>query len=97
MKTLNKELVINIGFFTVLGALNGAVMSLVACFMMDYMVASYTINYTMSYSDWVLVLAPMFAVIGALFNLAAAIFMYEEPEKKGLFDFLKRDKNKNKK
>jgi len=92
MDTLNKRLSINVGFFTVLGALNGAVMSLVACFFLDFMVASYSINYTMSYSDWVLVLAPMFAVVGALFNLAAAIFMYEEPEKKGLFDFLKKKK-----
>lgn len=92
MNTLNKNLQINIGFFTVLGALNGAVMSLVACFFLDFMVASYSINYHMSYSDWVLVLAPMFAVVGALFNLAAAIFMYEEPEKKGLFDFLNKKK-----
>ena len=87
MKTLNQRLSINVGFFTVLGALNGAVMSLVACFLLDYMCASYTINYTMSYSDWVIVLAPMFGVVGALFNLAAAIFMYEEPKKKGLFNF----------
>ena len=55
------------------------------------MVASYTINYNMTYSEWLLVCAPSFAVIGALFNTLAAVFMYEEPKKKkGLFDFLKR-------
>lgn len=94
MKSLNRTLEINIGFFTVLGALNGAIMALVACFMMDYMVASYTINYTMTYSDWVIVLCPIFAVVGALFNLAAGIFMYEEPEKKSIFDIFKKEKKK---
>lgn len=88
---MNKRINLNIGFFILLGACNGALISLIASFFLDYMVASYTINYNMSYIDWVIVCAPSFAIIGALFNTIAAVFMYEEPKKKkGLFDFLKR-------
>lgn len=88
---MNRRISFNVGFFILLGALNGALVSLIASFFLDYMVASYTINYNMTYSDWVLVCAPSFAIIGALFNTLAAVFMYEEPKKKkGLFDFLKR-------
>lgn len=79
---MNKRISLNVPFFVVLGAMNGAMVSLVAAFFLDYMVTSYSLICTLSYLDWLFVLAPCFALLGALFNTAAAIFMYEDDTKK---------------
>ncbi len=71
-------------FFVILGAMNGIMISLTGSFFLDYIVTNYTTEVTLTYADWLLVCAPCFALVGALFNLAVAIFMYEEelPEEK---------------
>ncbi len=79
---MNSKVKMNALFFVFLGAMNGAIISLVACYFLEYMLNSYSLECTLTYTDWLLVCTPCFAVIGALFNLAAAIFMYEEPKKK---------------
>lgn len=71
-------------FFVILGAMNGIMISLTGSFFLDYIVRNYTTEITLSYADWLVVCAPCFACVGALFNLAVAIFMHEEelPEEK---------------
>lgn len=79
---MNKKITLGIPFFVVLGAFNGIMISLPGAFFMDVLVASYTVSFSFSYIDWVVVLAPVFALVGALFNLCSAILLYEEPKKK---------------
>lgn len=71
-------------FFVLLGAMNGIMISLTGSFFLDYIVRNYTTEVTLSYADWLVICAPCFACVGALFNLAVAIFMHEEelPEEK---------------
>lgn len=76
-----KKIKLNIPFFVILGAMNGAILSLVTAFFLDYFVTSYSTTCNLTYTDWLLVCAPLFALIGALFNTAAAIFMYESVPK----------------
>ncbi len=65
-------------FFVILGAMNGILISLTGSFFLDYIVTNYTTEVTLTYADWLVVCAPCFALVGALFNLAVAIFMHEE-------------------
>lgn len=93
-----KRVNVNSYFFVVLGGMEGILISLVASFLLDYMLTSYSLVYSLTYLDWLFVLAPLFAVIGALFNLASAIFLYDEdtkkPQKRFIFD---KGKKKNRK
>ncbi len=75
---MNHRIKTNVVFFVILGALNGVMISLTGSFFLDYIVTNYTTEVTLSYMDWLLVCAPCFALVGALFNLATAILMYEE-------------------
>lgn len=75
---MNKKIKLNVPFFVILGAMNGAFVSLIASFFLDYMVTSYSTMCTLTYLDWLIICAPSFALLGALFNLASAIFLYEE-------------------
>ena len=75
---MEKRIKVNVLFFVILGAMNGAIVSLLASFFLDYIVTSYTIQCTMTYLNWLVICAPIFALIGALFNLSAAVFLYED-------------------
>lgn len=75
---MEKRIKVNVLFFIILGAMNGAIVSLLASFFLDYIVTSYTIQCTMTYLNWLVICAPIFALIGALFNLSAAVFLYED-------------------
>lgn len=91
-----KRVNVNSYFFVVLGGMEGILISLVASFFLDYMLTRYSLTYSLTYVDWLMVLAPLFAVIGSLFNLASAIFLYDEDTKKPKKRFLS-NKNKGKK
>ena len=83
---MERRIKLSILWFTVLGALNGAMISLLGAYFLNYIVDSYTTDVTLTYMDWILVLAPLFAVFGALFNLCAGFFFYkEEPKKRFLW------------
>jgi len=85
---MERRLKISILWFMILGALNGALISLFGAFFLDYIVNSYTTDVTLTYMDWLLILAPIFALVGAVFNLCAGFFFYkEEPKKKFLWFF----------
>lgn len=86
---MGKKIKFNVPFFIILGAMNGVMISLVASFFLDYIVTSYTIYVTLSYINWVVLLAPCFALLGALFHVAAALFMYEDEKKKKWFQYKK--------
>lgn len=92
-----KRVNVNSYFFVVLGGMEGALISLVASFFLDYMLTRYSLVYSLTYVDWLFVLAPLFAVIGALFNLASAIFLYDEDTKKPKKRFIFKKKKTNKK
>lgn len=96
-----KRVNVNSYFFVVLGGMEGILLSLVASFFLDYMLTRYSLIYSLTFLDWLFVLAPLFAVIGALFNLASAIFLYDEdtkkPKKRFMFDKGKNKKNKKRK
>lgn len=91
-----KRVNVNAYFFVVLGGMEGILISLVSAFFLDFMLTRYSMVYSLTYLDWLLVLAPLFAVIGALFNLASAIFLYDEDTKKPKKRF-SLDKNNSKK
>lgn len=83
---MERRIKMSILWFTILGALNGAMISLVASYYLDYIVTRYTTTVTLTYIDWVFVCAPAFAVFGALFNCVAGFFFYkEEPKRKFLW------------
>ncbi len=93
-----KRVNVNSYFFVVLGAMEGILLSLISSFFLDFMLTRYSLVYSLTFIDWVFVLAPLFAVIGSLFNLASAIFLYDEETKKPKkrFIFEKKDKKKKK-
>ena len=81
---------VSFSFFVLLGAMNGAIVSLLASFFLDYLVTSYSTTCTLTYLDFLVVMTPCFAVVGALFNIASAVFLYDEDTKKpkkGFFRF----------
>lgn len=94
-----KRVNVNSYFFVVLGGMEGILLSLVASFFLDFMLTSYSLVYSLTFMDWLFVLAPLFACIGAMFNLASAIFLYDEETKKPKkrFIFTKDQKKKKKK
>lgn len=65
-------------FFTIIGAMNGAIISLLASFFLDFLLTSYSTTCPLTYLDFLLVTTPCFAFIGAIFNMASAIFLYDE-------------------
>lgn len=79
---MNRKITFSIPFFVLLGALNGIMVSLPGAFLMDVLVSGYTVDFSFSYLDWLFLLVPIFAVVGALFNLCSALLLYEEPKKK---------------
>lgn len=83
-------------FFVLLGAMNGAIVALLASFFLDFVVTSYSTICTLTYMDWILVTIPCFALIGALFNLASAIFLYDEQTEKPKKRLVKRASKKRK-
>lgn len=93
-----KRVNVNSYFFVVLGGMEGLLLSLIASFFLDFMLTSYSLVYSLTFTDWLLLLAPLFAVVGALFNLASAIFLYDDETKKPKkrFIFEKKDKKKKK-
>jgi hypothetical protein len=68
--------------------MNGAIVSLLASFFLDYLVSSYSTTCTLTYIDFLLVTTPCFAIVGALFNMASAVFLYDEDTKKPKKRFL---------
>lgn len=73
---------VSFSFFVILGAMNGAIVSLISSFFLDYLVTSYSTSCTLTYLDFLAVTTPCFACIGALFNVASAVFLYDEDTKK---------------
>lgn len=92
-----KRVNVNAFFFVLLGAMNGAILALVAAFFLDYMLTKYSLICTLTYMDWVIVLVPVFVVIGSLFNLASAIFLYDEETTKPKKRFKAKTKTTKKK
>lgn len=66
----------NVVFFVIMGAMNGIFISLIASYILNYLVSSYLFELYFTYTDWLFVFAPSFALLGALFNLVSAIFLY---------------------
>ncbi len=73
---------VSFSFFILLGAMTGAIVSLLSSFFLDYLVASYSSTCTLTYLDFLAITTPCFAVVGALFNIASAVFLYDEDTKK---------------
>lgn len=78
----NTRINVSFSFFILLGAMNGVLVSLLSSFFLDFLVTSYSTTCTLTYLDFLIVTAPCFALVGALFNIASAVFLYDEDTKK---------------
>ena len=81
---------VSFSFFVILGAMNGAIVSLLSSFFLDFLVTSYSPTCTLTYLDFLVVTTPCFALVGALFNIASAVFLYDEDTKKPKKRFLRK-------
>ena len=71
--------------FILVGIMNGVIISLIAAYFLEYLVDNYAIICPVTYMEWVLILAPCFALVLGLFNALVGIFILEEPKKKRRF------------
>lgn len=88
---MNRKINMRVYKFIILGALNGAMCGLIACYFMDYMVISNSTRIFLTYGDWVIACVPIFAIIGALINGLYAVLLTDEEEVKGIRKLFKRN------
>lgn len=73
---------VSVFFFMIIGGVEGLFLSLIPAFLLDYLCEEIAVISSISYIQWLAMLAPIFFALGVIINGASSILLVDDDAEK---------------